>query len=253
MISEPMRLQKYLSQAGICSRRKAEEYILQWQVFVNWQPAELGMSINPESDVIELWDTALELQKKYVYYVFYKPRGIETTCAQKWGSSIIDIISVPERVFPAGRLDKDSTWLILLTNDGRITNYLTHPRYWHEKEYVVEVFWSISDAALEKIASWVPVLWKLTLPCPVKRIASWKFSIVLKEWRNRQIRRMVEYVWWKVKKLKRIRIENIELWSLWSGEIRHMTSCEKKQLFYRMWIEDTSGYVDTSKFSHLHE
>lgn len=253
MTPTPMRLQKYLSQAGICSRRKAEEYILQWQVLVNGQAATLGMSIDPELDTVELWDTALALQKKYVYYVFYKPRGIETTCAQKWGSSIIDIISVPERVFPVWRLDKDSTWLILLTNDGRITNYLTHPRYWHEKEYIVEVFWIISDTALERIAAWVPVLWKLTAPCPVERIASWKFRIVLKEWRNRQIRRMVEYTGWKVKKLKRVRIENIQLWELSPGEIRHMTLSEKKELFARMKIEDISAPVDTLKLSHHHE
>ncbi len=250
MSPELMRLQKYLSQAWICSRRKAEEYILQWQVLVNGQTAELGMSINPELDRVELWDTALALQKKYVYYIFHKPRWIETTCAQKWGSSIIDIISVPERVFPVGRLDKDSTWLILLTNDGRLTNYLTHPRYGHEKEYVVEVFWAISEDALKTIAQGVPVLWKLTLPCLVERIASWKFSIVLKEWRNRQIRRMVEYMWWKVKKLKRIRIENISLWNLNPWEIRHMTLSEKKELFNRMWIDITSSSEVSIQWYH---
>lgn len=244
MTPEVMRLQKYLSQAGICSRRKAEEYIWSGQVFVNGQVAHIWMSIDPLSDKVELGDSALNLQKNYVYYIFHKPRGIETTCAQKWGSSIIDIIDVPERVFPVGRLDKDSTWLILLTSDGRLTNYLTHPRYWHEKEYIVEVFWSISDDALASIGTWIPVLWKLTLPCPVERIASWKFSIVLKEWRNRQIRRMVEYIWWKVKKLKRVRIENILLWKLEAGDIRHMHTQEKKELFSRMWIDDSSKSAD---------
>lgn len=233
---QKMRLQKYLSQAWLCSRRKAEEFIANWHVYVNWEIAHLGLSVDSDNDTIVLWEEALKIKEQFVYYKFYKPRWIESTCAQRWWKSIIDIIDTDVRVFPVWRLDKDSTWLILLTNDWRVTNFLTHPRYEHEKEYVVEVFWAIGDSDLEKMSKGVPVLWKLTLPCPIERIASWKFKIVLKEWRNRQIRRMVEYVWLKVKKLKRVRIENIQLWNMQVSELRELSSSEKSQLFSRLWI-----------------
>lgn len=237
MEAEIMRLQKYLSQAGICSRRKAEEYIQNGQVFVNGQKASLGQSVNPKLDTITLWENATLSQQEYVYYVYNKPRGIETTCAQRWGKSIIDIIDIPERVFPVGRLDKDSTGLILLTNDGRMTNYLTHPRYGHEKEYIVETFGAISDGQILQMSQGVEVLWKLTLPCHIERVAAGKFSIILTEWRNRQIRRMVESVGSKVKKLKRIRIENIHLWNLEEAMYRKLTKQEKNELFSFLGIE----------------
>lgn len=237
MQQELMRLQKYLSQAGICSRRKAEEYIQNGQVFINGQKATLWQSVNPETDTITLGENATLSQQEYVYYVYNKPRGIETTCAQRWWKSIIDMVDIPERVFPVGRLDKDSTGLILLTNDGRMTNYLTHPRYGHEKEYVVETFGAISDTQIFKMSQGVEVLWKLTLPCQIQRIAAGKFSIILTEWRNRQIRRMVESVGSKVKKLKRVRIENIHLGNLDEGIYRKLTDKEKNELFTFLKIE----------------
>jgi len=226
-----------MSQSGICSRRKAEEYIAAGEVFINGQVATIGQSVSPDSDEVTLWSGAEVLQQDYVYYLYNKPRWIETTCAQKWGDSIIDIINISERVFPVWRLDKDSTGLILLTNDGRMTNYLTHPRYGHEKEYIVETFWPIDDESLKSMSDWVEVLWKLTQKCLIQRVAAWKFSIVLKEWRNRQIRRMVESVWSKVKKLKRVRIENLHLWKLWEGDYRKLKSDEKKILFETIGIK----------------
>jgi 23S rRNA pseudouridine2605 synthase/23S rRNA pseudouridine2604 synthase len=165
-----------------------------------------------------------------------KPRGIITTCAEFWDKNIIDIIDIKQRVFPVGRLDKDTTWLILLTNDGRITNYLIHPRYEHEKEYIVEVFWTIDDEALEEMRKWVFILWTYTKEAGIKRIASWKFSIILTEWKNRQIRRMVEKVWSRVKKLKRIRIENIELGNLKDWQYKHLSKAETTELFKRIWL-----------------
>lgn len=235
-MSETMRLQKYMSQAGICSRRKAEEYIEKWQVFVNEQKAKIGQSVDPDVDVVTLGKWAQLSQQKYVYYKYNKPRGIETTCAQKDGSSIIDVIDIPERVFPVWRLDKETTGLIILTNDGRITNYLTHPRYEHEKEYVVETFGAISDEQLWEISQWVEILWKRTKTCKVERKAAGKFCIVLTEWRNRQIRRMVESVWSKVKKLKRIRIENILLDNLYEWEYQTLGYKEKKILFDQLGL-----------------
>ncbi len=235
---ELVRLQKYMSQAGICSRRKAEEYILAGQVFVNGEEASIWQSVDSENDVVTLWKWAEMSRQEFVYYKYNKPRGIETTCAQRDGKSIIDMIQVPERVFPVWRLDMDSTGLIMLTNDGRMTNYLTHPKYGHEKEYVVETFWSIKDSQLLDMSQWVDILWKMTKKCKVDRLAAWKFSITLTEWKNRQIRRMVEEVWSKVKKLKRIRIQTLQLEKLQEWEIKKLNKDEKTRLFKSIWLQD---------------
>ncbi|MCP4522860.1 MAG: rRNA pseudouridine synthase, partial [Candidatus Gracilibacteria bacterium] len=124
-----MRIHKYMSQAGICSRRKAEDYIQRGLVTVNGVIAKIGDQIEPESDTILLKGEAIKEQKNQVYYKINKPRGVITTCAEHGEQNIIDIVDIKERVFPIGRLDKESDGLILLTNDGRITNYLIHPRY----------------------------------------------------------------------------------------------------------------------------
>ena len=231
-----MRLQKYMSESWICSRRKAEEYIVSWLVKINWKTADLWQSINPEIDEIKFLDQVIEEQKKFVYYKINKPRGIETTCAQNWKSSIMDIIDTKERVFPVWRLDKDTIWLLILTNDGRLANYLMHPKYEHEKEYVVETFWPISDNQLEDLEEGIFILWKKTKKAIIRRISSWKFSIIITEWRNRQIRRMAEKIWAKVKKLKRIRIENIEIWNLNLWEYKKLSHKEKNTLFKKLWI-----------------
>ncbi len=233
---EKIRLQKYLSQAWICSRRKAEEYISEWLIKVNWEIAQIWQSVVPWVDKIELLEKAIKIQEEMVYYKLNKPRGIVTTCAQNWEKNIIDIVDIKQRVFPIWRLDKDTTWLILLTNDGRLANFLMHPKYKHEKEYIVEVFWSITDDALEKMRNWLFILWSYTKKAIVNRISSWKFSIIITEWRNRQIRRMVEKVWFRVKKLKRIRIENIKLWNLESWEYIKLTNNELKDLFKKLWL-----------------
>lgn len=234
---EKVRLQKYLSQAWICSRRKAEEYIEKWLIKINWEIAQIWQSIVPWVDKVELLDEMVKDQKKQVYYKINKPRWIVTTCAQNWEKNIIDIIKIKQRVFPIWRLDKDTTWLILLTNDGRLANFLMHPRYEHQKEYIVEVFWAIDDESLDKMRKWLFILWSYTKKAEIKRISSWKFSIILTEWRNRQIRRMVEKVGFRVKKLKRIRIENIELWNLELWEYKHLSNKEIKNLFDKLWIK----------------
>jgi len=226
-----MRLQKYMSQAWICSRRKAEEYIKAGQITVNGKTATIWQSVDPDVDTVKLGNKAVLEQENFVYYKIHKPRWIETTCAQHGNDSIIDIIDVPERVFPVWRLDKESDGLIILTNDGRMTNYLTHPRYGHEKEYLVEVFGPIDDKQLKQMSDGVYILGAKTKKAKVERVASGKFTIVLTEWKNRQIRRMAEKVWAEVKKLKRIRIENIELWKMKPGDYRELSAREKKELF----------------------
>ena len=145
-----MRLQKYMSQAGVCSRRKAEEYITRGLVLVNGEKAVIGQSVDPEKDEIIINDKVVEERSELVYYKLNKPRDIISTCKQDGESSILDVVDIPERVFPIGRLDKETTGLILLTNDGRLSNYLMHPRYEHEKEYAVEVYGRIEDAELDE-------------------------------------------------------------------------------------------------------
>lgn len=235
--SEIMRLQKYLSQAWICSRRKAEDYIQRGLVKVNGLPATLGMSIDPSKDRVELLDKAVKEQKEFLYFKVNKPRGVVTTCAQIWEKTILDIIDIDKRVFPIGRLDKETTGLILLTSDWRLANYLMHPRYNHEKQYIVETFWPITDMSLEKMRNGLFILGSYTKKAAIERIASGKFSITISEGRNRQIRRMVEAVWGEVKKLKRIRIENIELWDLKEWEYKALTKAELKKLFETLWID----------------
>ena len=230
-MSEKMKLQKYMWQAWICSRRKAENYIKGWLVKVNWEIAHIGQVIDTNIDKVEMLEKVIEDQKNLVYYKINKPRGIVTTCAEYWDKNIIDIVDIKERVFPIWRLDKETTWLILLTNDGRLTNYLIHPRYEHEKEYVVETFWAIGDSALDEMRNWLYILDSQTKPAEISRLSAWKFSIILKEWKNRQIRRMVEKVWSRVKKLKRIRIENIFLWKLNYWEYKALSKKELEKLF----------------------
>ena len=254
-----VKLQKYLAHAWVCSRRKAEEYIEKWLVTVNDIVAHIGQVIDPEVDIVKVDDQVIEDQENLVYYVFNKPRGIVTTCLS-WRDDekgIMDIISVPERVFPIGRLDKETTGLIILTNDGRLSNYLMHPRYEHAKEYVVEVYGKIDDTALEKMRNGVKIELKdngsrtrivrrtdgkdepimkryTTKSCEITRLSSSKFSITIREGKNRQIRRMIEAVDYDVKRLKRIRIESVELWDLGDGDIRRMTEWEKREILERI-------------------
>ena len=244
-----MRLQKYIAQAGIASRRKAEEFIERGLVLVNGEVATIGMSVDSDVDHVEIGDEIVQETKEFVYYAFNKPRDIVTTCKSDDETGILDIIDIKERVFPIGRLDKETTGLILLTNDGRLSNFLMHPSHEHEKEYVVEVYGKIEDEALERMRLGVTIEIKentrdkkralvmkpyRTRPCLIERISSSKFSIVLKEGKNRQIRRMVKVVGHDVKKLKRIRVENVHLGNLLEGTYRPLTKHEKEDLFNRV-------------------
>ncbi len=238
MKKEKKRLQKYLSQAWICSRRKAEEFIEKWLVKINWKTAKIWESIIVWVDKVTLLDKAIKEQKEFVYYKFNKPKWIVTTCASHDERNIIDIIDIKQRVFPIWRLDKDTTGLILLTNDGRLSNYLIHPRYNHEKEYMVETYDFIKDEQLEQLEKWVFILGSKTKRAKTKRLNPKKFLLTITEWKNRQIRRMVEKVGHRVKKLKRIRIENILLWKLQVWEYKPLTKFEKETLFKKIWLKN---------------
>ena len=226
-----MRLQKYLSGAGFCSRRKGEEYIKDGLVMVNDQVVtELGTKVDPEADRVEVDGTRVEADQKKVYIALNKPREYVTSCNHPGEKIVLDFVDIPERIYPVGRLDKDSTGLLLLTNDGRLHHRLSHPSFDHEKEYEVTVASHITDGALKSLEKGMPMMGTKTRPAKIRRISSKRFRIILKEGKNRQIRRMVGKVGGRVIGLKRIRISNIKLGKLSEGSWRHLGEKEKEGL-----------------------
>jgi 23S rRNA pseudouridine2605 synthase/23S rRNA pseudouridine2604 synthase len=226
-----MRLHKFLSGAGICSRRKGEEYIKAGWVKVNGKiVTELGVKVDPERDLVEVDNDAIRSAAASIYIALNKPRGYVSSCDQPDEKIVLDLVDISERVYPIGRLDKDSSGLLLLTNDGRLHHRLSHPSFQHEKEYVVTVAKPLPQGALRKMAKGLPMMGTRTRPASVKRISARRFGIVLQEGKNRQIRRMVRKVGNQVVNLKRIRIANIKLGHLQSGSWRHLTQKERKNL-----------------------
>jgi len=228
-----MRLQKFLAHAGICSRRKAEEHILNSLVKINNQVVnELGTKVDPEKDKVLFKGkpVILKLESPKVYIALNKPEGVVTSCSQQKTKIILDFIDIDERVYPVGRLDKDSKGLVLLTNDGELHNKLSHPSFNHEKEYIVTTVHPINDAALQRMAQGMMMQGKKTRKAKVTRIDKNKFNIILKQGLNRQIRKMVGQTGNKVDILKRIRMANINLENLKSGKWRYLTPKEIKEL-----------------------
>jgi 23S rRNA pseudouridine2605 synthase/23S rRNA pseudouridine2604 synthase len=227
-----IRLQKFLSGAGICSRRKGEEYIKAGWVKVNGKiVTELGVKVDPHQDVIEVDSDAIRSDTPPVYIALNKPRGYVSSCYQPNEKIVLDLLDIAERVYPIGRLDKDSTGLLLLTNDGHLHQRLSHPSFNHEKAYEVTVAKPLPEGALRKLADGLPMMGTRTRPARVKRISGRRFRIILQEGKNRQIRRMVRKVGNQVVDLKRIRIANIELGRLPIGRWRHLTKNEIDVLF----------------------
>ncbi len=227
----PIRLQKFLSQAGVCSRRKGEVYILAGRVSVNGQTVtQLGVKVDPASDRIEVDGIAVESREETVYIALNKPEGYVTSCDHPGEKIVLDLISIDQRVYPIGRLDKDSTGLLLLTNDGTVHHRLSHPSFDHEKEYEVTVEKPITGGALKKLEAGILLKGSRTRPVRTKKLTSTKFKIILQEGRNRQIRRMVAKVGGKVIGLKRIRIAGIRLGSLVQGRWRYLNQREIDQL-----------------------
>ena len=226
-----MRLQKYLSQAGYCSRRQGEKHITSGHVTVNGETVtQLGVSVNPASDRVAVNGQTIRVHSERIYIALNKPAGYISSCKHYNARIVLDLIDIEERVNPVGRLDKDSVGLLLLTNDGALHQRLSHPSYDHEKEYEVTVARPLSDGALRKMASGMLLNGVKTRAAKIKRIASQQFLITLKEGRNRQIRRMVSKVGGKVIWLKRIRIANLKLGNLREGRWRHLTAAEKANL-----------------------
>lgn len=222
---ELKRINKFISETGICSRREADKLIEQCKVTVNGVIAELGTKVS-EADEIIVNGKPLKPKSETVYIAFNKPRGITSTTDPKDKDNIIDFINYPKRVFPIGRLDKDSEGLIFLTNDGDIVNKILRAGNNHEKEYVVKVDKSIDEAFLSKMQNGVPILDTITQNCKVKQLNDHEFNIILTQGLNRQIRRMCEALGYKVLRLKRIRIMNIPLDNIAPGKWRYFTADE---------------------------
>ncbi len=227
-----MRIQKFLSNYGFCSRRQAEEYIKQGKVVLNGNVVkELGTKINVESDTIFVDGTKIKIKKTPpIYIALNKPKGYISSCKHKGQKTVIDLINIKERVYPVGRLDKDSTGLIILTNDGTLHHKLSHPSFNHQKEYEVVVDKSIKDSDLKKMAEGIVLDEKKTRPAKVSRIDASSFMITLQEGRNRQIRRMAEALNFKVVSLKRVRIESIKLDRLQPGKFRFLSDREVNKI-----------------------
>src|SRR6056297_850106 len=226
------RINKYLSEIGYCSRRAADKLIDQGRVTINGTVPEMGTKIAP-GDLVKVDGKAVsEAEKKEpnVYLAFNKPVGI--VCTTDTGvekDNIIDFINYPKRIFPIGRLDKPSEGLIFLTNDGDIVNKILRARNNHEKEYLVTVDKPITAHFLKKMRNGVPILDTVTRNCEVSQVSTYQFRIILTQGLNRQIRRMCEYLDYRVKKLKRIRIMNVNL-DLPIGKWRDLTTDELREI-----------------------
>jgi 23S rRNA pseudouridine2604 synthase len=225
-----MRINRYFTDRGICSRREADRWVEAGRVSINGRVAVHGDRIN-EGDQVCVDGKAVEpVEKQPVILAFNKPIGVECTSDPEVENNIISAVNYPERVFHIGRLDKMSEGLILLTNIGDIVNKILRRRYGHEKEYVVILDHPISDSQIRELRHGVELDDGLTAPCEVVRMGTQRIKMVLTEGRNRQIRRMAEALGFRVLRLKRIRVMNIELGDLPKGKWRPLSASETKTL-----------------------
>ncbi|SEO79645.1 23S rRNA pseudouridine(2604) synthase RluF [Paenibacillus sp. OV219] len=225
-----MRINKFISETGYCSRREADKLVESGRVSINGVTAELGSQAELSDDV-RVDGRRIGEQRSHVYIVLNKPVGITSTTESHVGGNIVDYIGHPERIFPIGRLDKDSEGLILLTNDGDIVNRILRAEGKHEKEYVVTVDRPVTPRFLQAMSEGVRILGAMTLPCKVVREGDRVFRITLTEGKNRQIRRMCQTFGYNVNKLRRVRIMNIHLGQLGYGKWRDLTKDELSELF----------------------
>jgi 23S rRNA pseudouridine2604 synthase len=220
-----MRLNKYISETGICSRREADAWIARGRVTINGKRAELGTQVN-EGDEVRVDKRVVGAKQRPIYICLNKPVGITCTTERHIEGNIIDFIGHSERIFPIGRLDKDSEGLILLTNHGDIVNVILRSENNHEKEYIVTVDKPVTEAFLTGMARGVNILGERTKPCRVSRVDHCVFRITLTQGLNRQIRRMCEVFGYHVRRLQRIRIMNIKLGRLKPGQWRNLSEAE---------------------------
>lgn len=225
MSDNSISLNKFISQTGICSRREADVWIDEGRVKINGMLARKGNRVEA-GDEVTIDNQPLLKKPKSVYIAFHKPPGITCTTDLRDPDNIIDYINHPQRIFPIGRLDKASTGLILLTNDGDIVNQLLREEHNHQKEYIVKVNRPINTDFLKRMSSGVPILGTVTKKCEVERLGKQLFRIILTQGLNRQIRRMCEYLGFRVISLKRVRFQEIELENLAPGKWRNLSTKE---------------------------
>jgi 23S rRNA pseudouridine2604 synthase len=231
-----MRINKYISETGICSRREADKWVENGRVTINGAVAVLGSQAEADDDV-RVDGQPIGPKKTTLYIALNKPVGVTCTTERHIKGNIIDFIAHQERIFPIGRLDKDSEGLILLTNDGDIVNQILRAENSHAKEYIVTVDRPVTVPFLSDMAKGVPILGTITQPCETRRISEFVFSIILTQGLNRQIRRMCSAFDYQVRRLQRVRIMNITLAGLRIGDWRELTTEELKTLLERIGHE----------------
>lgn len=222
-------LNKFISSTGICSRREADKWIDAGRVKINGQVAKKGNRVF-ENDLVSVDNKPLKAKPKAIYIALNKPVGIVCTTDKNEPQNIVDFMNHKERLFHIGRLDKPSQGLIFMTNDGDIVNKILRAGNHHEKEYIVTVDKIINDRFIQRMSNGVPILGTITKKCKVEQIGKRRFRIILTQGLNRQIRRMSEYLGYKVTRLKRIRIMHITLGDLKTGEWRELTSEEMQEM-----------------------
>jgi len=237
-----IRINKYLSEVGFCSRRAADQLLEQGRITINGRTPELGTKVGPSDEVAVDGEKIGKPIQNHTYIAFNKPVGIVCTTDTKGEKdNIIDYIRHPQRIFPIGRLDKDSEGLIFLTSEGDIVNKILRSKNNHEKEYIVTVDKPANEHFIERMSQGIPILDTVTDPCKVERISKFKFRIILKQGLNRQIRRMCEYLGFTVTQLKRIRIMNVPL-DIPVGKWRDLSEKELKEL--QELVADSSKTFD---------
>lgn len=235
-----IRINKFFTEQGICSRREADRLIEDGRVTINGRIARLGDRVGPD-DVVTKDGQVIRRSAAAVYIKYHKPVGVTTTSEPHVKRNIVAEIGHPERIFPVGRLDKDSSGLILLTNDGDIVNEILRTEHGHEREYVVQVNREFDGRFLERMADGVVILGKRTKPCTVARLGPRRFRIVLTEGRNRQIRRMCQAFGYRVVSLRRVRIMHITLDGLRPGQWKNLNVRERAELFRTLGRTNTGS------------
>ena len=228
-----MRINKFLSEAGITSRRGADKWIEAGRVVINGKLAELGSQVE-DGDEVEVDGKPVSVEEQLVYLMLNKPVGITSTTERHVEGNVVDFVNHPLRIFHIGRLDKDSDGLLLLTNDGDIVNEILREEHGHEKEYIVTVDRPITEAFVREMEQGVAILDTITKPCQVRKLGAKKFNITLTQGLNRQIRRMCSTLGYNVVNLRRMRIMNVTLGSLPVGQWRDLTDTERTHLFKQL-------------------
>jgi 23S rRNA pseudouridine2604 synthase len=235
-----MRINKFFTEQGLCSRREADRMIAEGHVTINGRLAKLGDRVS-ETDVVARDGIVVNRRTEALYIKYHKPIGVTTTSEPHVRRNIIAEIGHPVRIFPIGRLDKDSSGLILLTNDGDIVNEILRVEHGHEREYRVEVDRAFDQLFLDRMAAGVVILGVRTRPCTVTRLGPRSFRIILTEGRNRQIRRMTQSLGYRVVALHRVRIMHITIEGLKIGEWKELTAAERQELFRALGRQTTPG------------